>query len=86
MAASFFFWKAAYPSGSVDISTPRRWRGDWLHHHGDGVDHVVFVFCVVLSGHCCLTYADEYERITLRWGYGCDQVGHLGLHHTKDSA
>jgi hypothetical protein len=33
--------KAAHPSGGVDSSNPRRWRGERLHHHGD----VVFVYC-----------------------------------------
>jgi hypothetical protein len=29
--------KAAHPSGGMDSSNPRRWRGKQLHHHGDGV-------------------------------------------------
>ena len=29
--------KAAHPSGGMDSSNPRRWRGERLHHHGDGV-------------------------------------------------
>jgi hypothetical protein len=29
--------KAAHPSGGVGSSNPRRWRGERLHHHGDGV-------------------------------------------------
>jgi len=29
--------KAAHPSGSVGSSNPRRWRGERLHHNGDGV-------------------------------------------------
>jgi len=29
--------KAAHPSGSVGSSNPRRWRGEQLHNHGDGV-------------------------------------------------
>jgi hypothetical protein len=29
---------AAHPSaGGKDSSNPRRWRGERLHHHGDGV-------------------------------------------------
>jgi len=28
--------KAAHPSGGVDSSNPHRWRGERLHHHGDG--------------------------------------------------
>jgi hypothetical protein len=28
--------KAAHPSGGMDSSNPRRWRGERLHHHGDG--------------------------------------------------
>jgi len=29
--------KAAHPLGGTDSSNPRRWRGERLHHHGDGV-------------------------------------------------
>jgi hypothetical protein len=29
--------KAARQSGGMDSSNPRRWRGERLHHHGDGV-------------------------------------------------
>jgi len=29
--------KAAHPSGGVGSSNSRRWRGERLHHHGDGV-------------------------------------------------
>jgi hypothetical protein len=29
--------KAARPSSGLDPSNPRRWRGERLHHHGDGV-------------------------------------------------
>jgi hypothetical protein len=29
--------KAAHPSGGMGSSNPCRWRGERLHHHGDGV-------------------------------------------------
>jgi hypothetical protein len=29
--------KDAHPLGGVGSSNPRRWRGERLHHHGDGV-------------------------------------------------
>jgi hypothetical protein len=29
--------KAARPSGGMESSNPRRWRGERLHHHGGGV-------------------------------------------------
>jgi hypothetical protein len=29
--------KAAHPSGGMDSSNPRRWRGERFHYHGDGV-------------------------------------------------
>jgi hypothetical protein len=29
--------KVNHPLGGVDSSNPRRWRGERLHHHGDGV-------------------------------------------------
>jgi hypothetical protein len=36
--------KAAHPSGGMGSSNPRRWRGEQLHHHGDGDCHVVSAF------------------------------------------
>ena len=39
--------KAAHPSGSMGSSNPRRLRGERLHHHGDGVCHVVCAFWTV---------------------------------------
>ncbi len=38
--------KAAHPSGSMGSSNPRRWRGELLHHHDDGVWQVVVLFRV----------------------------------------
>jgi hypothetical protein len=29
--------KAARPAGSVELSNPRRWMGERLHHHGGDV-------------------------------------------------
>jgi len=41
------------------------------------------VLCVsISSGRRHSSYVDKYERINLRWGYGCDKVSHPGLHHT----
>ena len=28
---------ATHISGNMGSSNPHRWRGEWLHHHGDGV-------------------------------------------------
>jgi len=39
--------KATHPSGSMGSSNPRRWREERLHHHVDGVCHVVCAFCAV---------------------------------------
>ena len=39
--------KVAHPSGGMGSSNTRRWRGKLLHHHGDGVCHVVGDFCAV---------------------------------------
>jgi hypothetical protein len=36
--------KAAHPSGGMDSSNPRRWRGERLHHHGDGVCLLLVLF------------------------------------------
>ena len=52
--------KAAHPSGGVDSSNPRRWRGERLHH-GDGVFLLLFFVAVTRR-----MYVDEYERETLR--------------------
>jgi len=35
--------KAAHPSGGVGSSNPCRWRGERLHHHGDGVGELCFL-------------------------------------------
>ncbi len=37
-----YMCKAACPSGGMESSNPRRWRGKRLHHHGGDV-HCVFV-------------------------------------------
>jgi hypothetical protein len=65
--------KAAHPSGGVGSSNPRRWRGERLHHHGDGV-WCGCAFCVVLTRDC-LSYL-SYVR------FGGVKVIHLRLHHT----
>jgi hypothetical protein len=53
--------KAARPSSGMDSSNTRRWRGERLHHHGDGVC-VVCAFCAVSSGCRHSSYVDKYER------------------------
>jgi len=74
--------KAARPYSGMDSSNPRHWRGERLHHHGDGVCHVVCAFCAVSSGLHHSWYVDKYKR-TLTWSYGCDKkVSHPGLHHS----
>ena len=35
--------KDAHPSGGVGSSNPCRWRGERLHHHGDGVGELCFL-------------------------------------------
>jgi hypothetical protein len=47
--------KAARPSGSVDSSNPRRWRGNRLHHHSADV-RCVFMLCVAVSSGCLTHY------------------------------
>jgi hypothetical protein len=54
--------KAAYPSGGVGSSNPRRWWGERLHHHGDGVCLLFCAFCAVSSGRRHSSYVDKYER------------------------
>ena len=39
--------KATHPSSGMSSTNPRHWRGERLHHHGDGVCHVVCAFCAV---------------------------------------
>ncbi len=41
--------KAAQPSGGMGSSNPRRWRGERLHYHGDGVWWVICAFCVIFD-------------------------------------
>ena len=67
--------KAAHPSGGMGSSNPRRWRGERLHHHGDGVCHVVCAFCVV---------SDSWLGSGTRCTYNLEvlQVAHPGLHYT----
>jgi hypothetical protein len=45
-------------------------------------------FCMAVGWTSDVTsslYVKRYKRITLRWGYGCNNVGHPGLHHTGSS-
>jgi hypothetical protein len=44
--------KAAHPSGGMDSSNPHRWRGEWLHHHGDGV-------CLLFVQMCRLVWSSS---------------------------
>jgi hypothetical protein len=58
--------QAARSSGGMDSSNPRHWRGEWLHHHGDGICSVVCAFCAVLSVRHHSLYEDKYHVINLR--------------------
>jgi hypothetical protein len=60
--------KAAHPSGGMDSSNPRRWRGERLHHHGDGVG-LLFVLFVPSRLVEYERDVEKFERITLRLGY-----------------
>jgi len=55
--------KAAHYFGSMDSSNSRRWRGERLHHHGDGVCLLFVLFVpshlVVFTRHM---YLDKYKR------------------------
>ena len=73
------FWKAAYPSGGVDISTPHRWRGDWLHDHGDGVYHVFFAFLCGLIWSLLLVVCRWVRENNLKMGVWVWQSGPLRL-------
>jgi hypothetical protein len=42
--------KAACHLDGVDSSNPRRWRGEWLHHHGGGV---CWLFVLLWIDLCC---------------------------------
>ena len=53
--------KAAHPSGGMDSSNPHRWRGEQLHHHGDGVCLLFVLFCAVSSDRRHSSYVDKYE-------------------------
>ena len=50
----------------MDSSNPRRWRGERLHHHGDGVCLLFVLFVPSRLVVVTLRDVDKYERITLR--------------------
>ena len=58
--------KATHPLSGMDSSNPCWRRGEWLHHHGDGLWEVVCTFCAVLFGPRNLLYVEKYQNITLR--------------------
>ena len=60
--------KAAHPSGGMDSSNPHRWRGEQLHHHGDGVCLLFVLFCAVSSDRRHSSYVDKYESNLLKVG------------------
>jgi hypothetical protein len=56
--------KAGRPSGGMESSNPRRWRGKRLHHHGSDVC-CVFVLCDAVSTCCFHLYLKRFLNITL---------------------
>ncbi len=55
--------KAARPSGSVDSSNPRRWRGKRFHHHGGDVCCVVLWLCVAVKLIVCKKVPEHNRKV-----------------------
>ncbi len=77
----------AHPSGGMGSSNPCRWRGERLHHHGDGVWKVICAFFVVfdswLVGRTHPAYvlevlqSEPHRLASYHWGYGTSLGGPL---------
>ncbi len=48
-----YMCKAAHPSGGMESSNPRRWRGKRLHHHGGDVCCVFVLLWMDLELNVC---------------------------------
>ncbi len=71
--------KAAHPSGGMGSSNPRRWRGKQLHHHGDGVCHVVCAFLCSFWLVTCQSYSSYLRfRGVTKWATQACTIPVLG--------
>ena len=78
--------KATHPSGGVDSSNRRYWRGKRLCHHGDGVWKVVCDFCAVSQLVTCQlgsAYVKNVPQHNLKMRLKCYFLSHTGVHHTN---
>ncbi len=57
--------KAARPSGGMESSNPRRWRGKQLHHHGGDV-RCVFVLLWMNSWHHKLNVCKKWYKNNIK--------------------
>ncbi len=58
--------KAACPSGGMESSNPRHWRGERLHHHGGGVCWLFVLFCGWTRDVTSSLHVKNDTKITLR--------------------
>jgi hypothetical protein len=57
--------KASHPSGGMESSNPRHWRGKWLHHHGGDV-RCVLVLLRMDSWHHELNVCKKWYKNNLK--------------------
>ncbi len=55
--------KATRPSGGVDSSSPHRWMGKRLHHHGGGVCWLFVLLWIDSWRHKLIVYKNWYKSI-----------------------
>jgi hypothetical protein len=73
--------KAARHSDGVDSSNPRRWRGEWLHHHGGGVCWLFVLLWMDLWRHKLIVCKKWYKN-NLKMRLTHYFLIHVGMHHT----
>ncbi len=73
--------KAACPLGGMKSSNPRRWRGEWLHHHGGGV---CWLFVLLWMDSWCheLNICKKWYKNNLKMWLMHYFLIHVGMHHT----
>jgi hypothetical protein len=73
--------KAARHSDNVDSPNPRRWRGERLHHHGDGVCWLFVLLWMDLGRHKLIVCKKWYKN-NLKMRLTHYFLIHVGVHHT----
>jgi hypothetical protein len=77
-----YMHKAACPSGGMESSNPRHWRGKRLHHHGGGVCWL-FVLLWMDSWHHELIVCKNWYKSNLKMRLKRYFLIHVGMHHTR---